>query len=308
MADPDLHSYVLANHGDLLTPAERAAETLSTLRRKVERGGDRSTRRMLDERRHAAPEGAQALSVLDTDARDLRIAERILTEHAVEVWPNRCPRCDGLCRTALARRCPACGHGWPGTPRYHWRIERASPRPERRADLAFCHLVPDVGVLACVADGAGNSAAGICAAEHVLARVRAWAWTAGTDAWTLQERLFVLDAELTGSGGESTAALALFGADGEVRAAVAGDTRILAVSGPDEIVSPRSPRLGTGVASPIALNFRAAGVVRIATDGAWAGGASALEDALRAPGNDWIETRARQTGDDATLVTIAREP
>lgn len=41
-----------------------------------------------------------------------RVVERILREHATEVYLNRCPKCDGLCRTPRAKQCMRCGHSW----------------------------------------------------------------------------------------------------------------------------------------------------------------------------------------------------
>jgi len=41
-----------------------------------------------------------------------RVAERVLREHPQEVFLNRCPRCNALCRSPRARQCPECHHTW----------------------------------------------------------------------------------------------------------------------------------------------------------------------------------------------------
>ena len=42
----------------------------------------------------------------------LRVRDRILAEHASEVFLNRCPQCGALTRTPTACLCPVCNHTW----------------------------------------------------------------------------------------------------------------------------------------------------------------------------------------------------
>lgn len=41
-----------------------------------------------------------------------KTAERILSERGREVFLNRCPRCQDLARTPMARQCRACRYDW----------------------------------------------------------------------------------------------------------------------------------------------------------------------------------------------------
>ena len=41
-----------------------------------------------------------------------QVRNRILSEHAAEVFINRCPRCACIVRTPLARQCFWCGFDW----------------------------------------------------------------------------------------------------------------------------------------------------------------------------------------------------
>lgn len=45
------------------------------------------------------------------------IAQRILRDHADEVYLNHCPACGALTRTPTARLCLTCGHTWFEVPR-----------------------------------------------------------------------------------------------------------------------------------------------------------------------------------------------
>jgi hypothetical protein len=52
------------------------------------------------------------LTAAGIDPFRVRAAERILREHAAEVFLNLCPRCGGLTRTPRAKLCLHCGHAW----------------------------------------------------------------------------------------------------------------------------------------------------------------------------------------------------
>lgn len=308
MADPevDLHRYVLQHHTDLVSPDEERARTLRLLAAKAARAGDSHAGA---QRSAPASERARELAALAPSTLDHAIASRILNERALEVWPNTCPRCGALCRTPRARQCHACTFTWFDTPKRGWRIRRASPQWDRCADRAVCRLIPDVGLVVCVVDGAGNSAEGVRAAEAVIRRVRAETWSPRGDEWDLQELLLALDNDLARTGGETTAVIAVFGGGGRLRAAAAGDTRILARRGATDWVLPASPspRLGSGRAAPATWSGVVDLPVYVATDGAWVGGTGALRRSLRehtGVGRSWIEEQARSSGDDATLVEI----
>lgn len=95
----DLSRYVLTHYKHFLTPEEQ--EAVRVPRRF---GG------LLAALRADAPEGRQWGGLHQM------VAERILREHAAEVFVNRCPRCDSLCRTPRAKQCFECGHAWHDPP------------------------------------------------------------------------------------------------------------------------------------------------------------------------------------------------
>jgi hypothetical protein len=91
----DLTQYVLAHYRGLLTPNELEAAKVPPR------------------------PAAMSAAIRSATSEDLRLAavrrqvvERILREHAADVVLNRCPRCDGLCRTPRARQCFRCNHSW----------------------------------------------------------------------------------------------------------------------------------------------------------------------------------------------------
>lgn len=286
-----LARYVLAYHGDLLTPDEHAASRSLAMRAWAARGGV-AQRRIYRRSIAGASEATLALLNLEDDVVHDLLATRITKECAAELWPNTCPRCGALSRTSIARQCSACGLGWHDTPGYSARILRSWPRGE---DRALCRQVPGVGMVVCVADGAGNSRDGAQAAEHILAAVRAHPWSPGVNEWEIQELLLRLDAELAGTGAEATALVAVFGADGVI-AAAAGDTRLYV--GKQVFPARRTPRLGSGEAGPATLAGPVEWPVYLATDGVVDPPPEKLTDA-------WMQEQRARSGDDATLVVIS---
>lgn len=103
-----------------------------------------------------------------------------------------------------------------------------------------------------------------------------------------------LDAELAGTGRETTALIAVFRADGVI-AAAAGDTRLLT----REQVFPvrRTPRLGSGEAGPATFVGPVEWPVYLATDGVVDPPPEKLTDA-------WMQEQRARSGDDATLVVV----
>lgn len=287
--DDGLARYVLAHHRDLLTPDENAAFGFLGIRASASRG--REAQRKYRRAIAGASEATLALLHLEGDTvRDL-LTTRILKECAVELWTNTCPRCGALCRTSIARQCSACGLGWHDTPGYSSWILRSWPRGD---DRALCRQVPGVGMVVCVADGAGNSGDGALAAEHVLGAVRVHPWSPGVNEWEIQELLMRLDAELADTGAETTALIAVFGADGVV-AAAAGDTRLS--SGKQVFPVRRTPRLGSGEAGPATFVGPVEWPVYLATDGV-------VDPPPERLTREWVQEQRARTGDDATLVVV----
>jgi hypothetical protein len=104
----DLSLYVFTHYERLLTPAEREAHFGMGL---FAVGDSLGPKRVSSASLSENPE-VRALAALGDVEFRRRVVERILREHAAEVFLNRCPGCGGLCRTPLARQCMRCGHSW----------------------------------------------------------------------------------------------------------------------------------------------------------------------------------------------------
>lgn len=104
----DLSLYIFTHYELLLTPAEREAHFGIGLFAVNGPYGPvpRSFASMSEE-----AEVRQLAALGEVEFRR-RVVERILREYASEVVLNRCPRCEGLCRTPRAKQCFRCGHSW----------------------------------------------------------------------------------------------------------------------------------------------------------------------------------------------------
>jgi hypothetical protein len=91
----DLSQYIIRHYDHLLTPVERQG-VKGTIRPVTRSDAVRSD--SAEDRRLAAARR--------------QVVERVLREHTAEVVFNRCPKCEGLCRTPKAHQCFRCGHAW----------------------------------------------------------------------------------------------------------------------------------------------------------------------------------------------------
>jgi hypothetical protein len=77
----------------------------------------------VDARRHAKiqlmkhgllteDEDALALVALGFPELKRRVVESIWAQHGQELAINRCPKCNGVCRTPEAKQCRCCHHDW----------------------------------------------------------------------------------------------------------------------------------------------------------------------------------------------------
>lgn len=104
----DLSLYVFTHYDRLLTPAEREAHFgMGLFVVGGSFGPDRKSSASMSEN----DEVREFSALSDVEFRK-RVVERILRDHASEVVLNRCPKCDGLCRTPRAKQCMRCGHSW----------------------------------------------------------------------------------------------------------------------------------------------------------------------------------------------------
>ena len=127
MNEPALATYILMHYGHLLTLPERTAQHILVLgfptrpselipdvtcwdeKLLEEYGWGRDMEAMAEIKDTSE---VRAMVALGEGRFNESVVERVLREHGEEVLLNRCPRCDGLCRTPQARQCFRCGHDW----------------------------------------------------------------------------------------------------------------------------------------------------------------------------------------------------
>ena len=107
----ELTHYVFHNYLSLMTVAERGAYKALMEERKAEHYSDGMKTHLRVRFGSSEPE---VVRLLDGGAREFLTAtrDRILRDHAAEVFLNRCPKCGALARTPQACLCPACSHTW----------------------------------------------------------------------------------------------------------------------------------------------------------------------------------------------------
>jgi hypothetical protein len=127
----EVAEYIWKYHRDLLTPAEIRAdnrlmllgagepsapsadlppELLMFANRYAERTRQQVEQFLSEDQLLNAPEVLTLLEDGEVAFRR-RMAERILRDHA-DMALNRCPKCEGLCRTPKSKQCFRCGHKW----------------------------------------------------------------------------------------------------------------------------------------------------------------------------------------------------
>ena len=107
----DLTHYVFHNYSSLMTTAEKGAYKALMVERKAEHSSDGLKTQL---RVHFGSSDPEVVSLLDGGAREFLITtrDRILRDHADEVFLNRCPKCGALARTPQACLCPVCSYTW----------------------------------------------------------------------------------------------------------------------------------------------------------------------------------------------------
>lgn len=107
-----LTHYVFHNYAGLMTLAEKMAYKSLMADRKAEHTLSETMKRHL--RLRFGSTEPEVVSLLEKGAREFFVAtrDRILRDHASQVFLNRCPKCQALTRTPKACLCPSCGHTW----------------------------------------------------------------------------------------------------------------------------------------------------------------------------------------------------
>lgn len=108
----ELASYIFNHYHHLLTPEERAAHRTILGERKSEHADSQA---MKDALRKSLVSADPKVLALLRDGRESfreRTRNRVMREHAGEVFLNLCPRCGVLAKTPTAKQCPKCFFSW----------------------------------------------------------------------------------------------------------------------------------------------------------------------------------------------------
>lgn len=116
--DQDTAKYIVCYFSELLTNSERAAikHTHSMIKLDVEEIERNSNSTLLNiyKKKGWISEDIEILNLLKDgyDNFEIRVAERIMSEHSKEVFLNNCPNCNKLARTPQAKQCRFCSFNW----------------------------------------------------------------------------------------------------------------------------------------------------------------------------------------------------
>lgn len=104
--------YVWNHYGRLFTPVEAKANWAVHADAKARIGSPQVAEFIWN--RHKLAEDPAVMEALadGVEAFRRRTSKRILSDHASEVFVNRCPNCNRVVRTPTAQQCLWCGHDW----------------------------------------------------------------------------------------------------------------------------------------------------------------------------------------------------
>ena len=111
--DRELTKYVWDNCGQLLTEFELRVGRAITARAKAAASQSAEMAGVLN--KIWGEVGDPAVETALADGPEIfrrRVRDRLLSEHAAEIFINRCPSCGRVVRTPLARQCFWCGFDW----------------------------------------------------------------------------------------------------------------------------------------------------------------------------------------------------
>lgn len=110
--EPELVKYVIDHYGQFMTNDEKLAHQHVMALEKAAYSNSPTISDLVMNR--FGSRKAAVLKLLQGGPERFRqkVVERILQEHASEVFLNNCPACGKLTRTPKAMQCPHCFHGW----------------------------------------------------------------------------------------------------------------------------------------------------------------------------------------------------
>ena len=114
--DEELTRYVWNYHGRFFTPVEAKAGWAVFADAKARLGSPHVAEFIW--KRHKLANDPEVMEALADGiaAFRRRTAKRVLSDHASEVFVNRCPKCNRVVRTPKAQQCLWCGHDWHPRP------------------------------------------------------------------------------------------------------------------------------------------------------------------------------------------------
>jgi hypothetical protein len=110
----DLTQYIFDYYYNLLTAEEKAAYKSVLGALKIESAESPKMKEMARRFWVSADPKVQALLADGSEAFMERARDRVLREHADEVFLNHCPRCGAMAKTPRAKQCPKCFLSWHG--------------------------------------------------------------------------------------------------------------------------------------------------------------------------------------------------
>jgi hypothetical protein len=108
----ELTLYIIKNYSYLMTFFEAAAYKNIVIGGKIENASSDEYKTSLIEKFIVEDDRVKELLQNGAEPFLQSVCERILREHAEEVVMNRCPKCNNLARTSVAKQCPKCFHNW----------------------------------------------------------------------------------------------------------------------------------------------------------------------------------------------------
>ena len=111
----ELAEYIIDYHGSYLTEVEKAAVREVHFRAKRDssrRSENSGVAKIIEDRLMSTDPAVIALAEQGLESLYLQIRDRVLHDHEDQLDLNRCPKCDGLCRTPRAKQCRHCFHKW----------------------------------------------------------------------------------------------------------------------------------------------------------------------------------------------------
>jgi hypothetical protein len=112
--DAVLTKYMWRNYRHLMSEAEVLAGEVVIFREKAKavHHPHRSSMYAERERNFTARPGVADLVNLPVPEFRRRVRDRLMREHSHQINLNRCPKCDRIPATPMAKQCPWCYHSW----------------------------------------------------------------------------------------------------------------------------------------------------------------------------------------------------